>query len=69
MFVSACRSDVFIQMDVIVPSVNGTDGAYIAVRVTGGGCGMASAKGLFFWIFPDETGHGKYMLTGDLGTE
>ena len=56
-------------MDVIVPSVNGTDGAYIAVRVTGGGCGMASAKGLFFWIFPDETGHGKYMLTGDLGTE
>ena len=53
-------------MDVTVPKVNGTDGAYIALRVTQGGCAMAKTKGLFFWIFPDINGKGRYLLTGDL---
>ena len=54
-------------MDVLVPRVNGTDGVYIAARVRLGGCDMAKTKGFFFWIFPDINGHGKYVLTGDIG--
>ncbi|KAK2182461.1 hypothetical protein NP493_353g05016 [Ridgeia piscesae] len=42
------------QIDVFVPSVNGTDGVFLAQHVSRGGCSSDKAKGIFFFIFPDS---------------
>ena len=57
-----------MEMEIIIPSINGTDGAYIGARIQHGGCGMAKTPGLFFWVFPGATMQekGTYMLTKDL---
>jgi len=46
--------NLFITIDVFVPSLNGSAGAYVAARVDRGGCDAAAAKGVFFFVFPDS---------------
>jgi hypothetical protein len=60
-----CRSNVQVHSDVLIPSVNGTAGAFVAVRVDRGGCDAAAANGLFFTVFPQN---GTFQVTLDLGT-
>lgn len=45
------RTDVAVQSDVFIPQVNGTEGAFVAVRVDRGGCDVGNAKGLFFSVY------------------
>jgi len=47
-------SDIKIQADVFVPSVNGSNGILIAVRVDRGGCDVKNAAGVFFVLYIDN---------------
>jgi hypothetical protein len=58
------RSNVRVQADVFIPSLNGTVGTFIAARVDRGGCDSASALGIFFTIFPQN---GTFEVSTDLG--
>uniref|UniRef100_A0A670YF67 Galactocerebrosidase n=1 Tax=Pseudonaja textilis TaxID=8673 RepID=A0A670YF67_PSETE len=49
-----------ITCDIYIESNKG--GAFIAGRISKAGIYVASAKGIFFWVFPDGT----YQVTGDL---
>jgi len=55
--------DVFIVLDVFVPSLNGSAGVYVGGRVDRGGCDSASARGIFFIVF---TTNNTFYLTTDL---
>jgi hypothetical protein len=55
---------VLVQVDVLIPSKNGSVGAFIAARVDRGGCDAASATGVFFTIFPEN---GTFEASTDLG--
>ncbi|XP_058018479.1 galactocerebrosidase isoform X2 [Ahaetulla prasina] len=50
-----------ITCDIYIESSRG--GAFIAGRINKGGIYVPSAKGIFFWVFPDGT----YRVTRDLG--
>ncbi|XP_070609976.1 galactocerebrosidase isoform X2 [Erythrolamprus reginae] len=52
--------NMIITCDIYIESNKG--GAFIAGRIDKGGIYIASAKGIFFWVFPDGT----YRVTGDL---
>jgi len=56
-------SDIQVQADVFVPSVNGTTGVFTAARVDRGGCDVIHATGIFFVLYP---GSGLYKVTTDL---
>ena len=57
------RGDVEAQIAVYVSSTNGTDGAFLALRVDQGCCTTFLAKGVFFWIlYPSKT----FRVTRDL---
>ncbi|XP_055955737.1 galactocerebrosidase-like [Patella vulgata] len=45
-------ADIYIECDVRIGNVNNTDGAFIAARVTQGGCQAFEAEGVYFFIFP-----------------
>ncbi|KAK6174597.1 hypothetical protein SNE40_017840 [Patella caerulea] len=45
-------ADLYIECDVRIGNVNNTDGAFIAARVTQGGCQTFEAEGVYFFIFP-----------------
>lgn len=65
---ACCRSDLFIQMDVLVPSVNGTSGVLLGARMSKGGCDVGSTEGVFFFIFlSSDPGSFLYMVTNDTG--
>ncbi|KAH3705349.1 galactocerebrosidase-like isoform X1 [Dreissena polymorpha] len=55
-------SDIYVELDVYIGTVNATSGAYIAARVNKGGCESFSAEGVFFFIFPGQG----IVVTGDL---
>jgi len=59
-------SDIQIQADVFVPSVNGSSGVLTAVRVDRGGCDSYEANGVFFALYP---GNGTFELTTDLARQ
>jgi len=59
-----CRSDVQVHSDVFIPSLNGSAGAFVAVRVDRGSCDAVSATGLFFTVFAQN---GTFQVTSDLG--
>ena len=56
-------SDIQVQADVFVPSVNGSIGVLTAARVDRGGCDSTHATGIFFVLYPDN---GTFELTTDL---
>lgn len=58
------RSDIYVEVEAAVGSVNGTDGIFVAARVEHGGCSTYSAKGLFFFLFPKMQ---TYIVAYDLG--
>ena len=68
-FVIISRSDMFVQSDIFIPSMNGTSGAFIAARVSKGGCGAGSATGIFYMInvtsstYKVYTDYGKLILS------
>jgi len=59
-------SDIQVQVDVFVPSVNGSTGVFTATRVDRGGCGINDATGIFFVLYPDG---GMYEVTTDLARQ
>ena len=59
------RKDLLLQLDVLVPSVNGTEGIFLAQRVDRGGCDSDKARGIYFFAFP---GSGTFVLSSDSGT-
>ena len=58
------RTDLFIRLDVLVPLLNGSNGAFVATRVDRGGCGMNQATGVFYSIFPFNN---TYIVSSDIG--
>ena len=56
-------TDIQVQADVFVPSVNGSTGIFTAARVDRGGCDVKYATGIFFVLYPDN---GTYTVTTDL---
>ena len=61
------RQTITVGVEVILPDVHDTTpfvGAFIAARISAGGCSTSSATGVFFWI--DTSG--KWLVTEDLGT-
>ncbi|XP_052250297.1 galactocerebrosidase-like isoform X3 [Dreissena polymorpha] len=55
-------SDIYVEVDVYIGTVNATSGAYVATRVNKGGCDSFAAEGVFFFIFPGQG----IVITGDL---
>lgn len=53
-----------MQADVYIPAINGTDGVFLAARLDRGGSDVASASGIFCFIFPRS---GTFKVTADLG--
>ncbi len=49
-------SSVNISIDVYIPSINGTDGVFLAACVDKGGCDTDKAKGAFIWFYPGKMG-------------
>jgi len=56
-------SDILVKADVFLPSINGSTGVFVAVRVDRGGCDTNNAVGIFFVLYPD---YGTFELTTDL---
>ena len=60
-----CRADVVVRTDVLIPSVNGTEGGvFVGARIDRGGCDAVKALGIFFIIYP---GNSSYIVTANLG--
>ena len=59
-------SNISVQADVFVPSVNGSSGVFAAARVDRGGCDSEHAAGIFFTLYPRN---GSYELTTDLAQQ
>lgn len=57
----ALRQDVTVQVSALLE--NGSDQAFVAAQINSGGCHIASAEGVFFWI---DTA-GSWTITSDLG--
>ena len=53
-----------MSVEALLGDANGTDGVFVAVRVQNGGCQSSNAKGLFFFLYPQNQ---QYMLSLDLG--
>lgn len=53
-----------VQTDVLIPSVNGSNGAFVSARVDRGGCDSDNAKGVFFLIY---AGNNTFLVSTDFG--
>ena len=53
---------MYVQSDVMIPSVNGSDGVFLAARVKAGGCGVDNTKGVFLHLNVTSK---KYILALD----
>ena len=58
------RSDIYVEADTRVGTVNATTGVYVAARINKGGCNSVVSEGIFYFLFPAE---GMLQVTGDLG--
>ncbi|BFZ01346.1 hypothetical protein BsWGS_04385 [Bradybaena similaris] len=47
-------TDIEIAVDVKIGAVNASNGVYIGVRIDNGGCSTYAARGIFFFIFPND---------------
>lgn len=53
-----------VTVDTYVPSVNGTDGTFLAVHVGPGGCEVSTYHGIFFTVFPTNS---SFVVSADIG--
>ena len=58
-----CRQTVSLSVDILLPDVNATVGAFVAARINEGGCPTSRSNGVFFWI--DTSG--AWTMSHDLG--
>ena len=61
------RKSITIGVEVILPDIHDimpSVGAFVAARISSGGCSTSSASGIFFWINTS----GYWSVTKDLGT-
>lgn len=58
------RSDIYVEAETRVGTVNATSGVFVAARIDKGGCSAFAAEGIYFFLFPAE---GTLLVTGDLG--
>ena len=58
------RTDVQVTIDVFVPTVNATNGVFVAARINSGGCHSLLADGIFFYILPSVN---QIIISTDLG--
>ncbi|XP_067656744.1 galactocerebrosidase-like isoform X2 [Haliotis asinina] len=57
-------TDIYVEADVKLGEVNGTNGVFVAARVDQGGCNAFSTTGIFLYIFPKSN---NYILANNLG--
>lgn len=55
--------ELSVSVDMYVPSVNGTDGTFLAVRAGPGGCQVSQYYGIFFTIFPANS---SFVVSSDI---
>ncbi|GFR87699.1 galactocerebrosidase [Elysia marginata] len=55
--------DIEVSVDFEIPSVNGTDGIFVAARVDQGGCNVFAAHGIYFFVFAHD---GQFVVANDL---
>ena len=53
-----------MRVDILVPSKNGSRGAFVGARIDRGGCDAAAAKGIFFTVYANN---GTFVVSSDLG--
>jgi len=53
-----------VSVDMYVPSVNGTDATFLAVRAGPGGCTVSQYYGIFFTIF---LANSSFVVSSDIG--
>ncbi|KAL4232058.1 hypothetical protein ACF0H5_009636 [Mactra antiquata] len=56
-------SDIYVEADTRIGSVNASSGVFIAARIDKGGCNAFAAQGIYYFLFPTQ---GKLVVTGDL---
>ncbi|KAK7508504.1 hypothetical protein BaRGS_00000070 [Batillaria attramentaria] len=56
-------ADIYIRTEIMMVPVNGSDGVYIAARINSTGCQTYLARGLFFFLFPNDQ---LFLLTKDI---
>jgi galactosylceramidase len=56
-------SDIIVQVDVLIPTVNGSFGTFVGARVDRGGCDSNAANGVFFTVYANN---GTFIVTSDL---
>ncbi|GFO19229.1 galactocerebrosidase [Plakobranchus ocellatus] len=56
-------TDIAVEVDFEIPTVNGTKGVFVAARVDRGSCPTRSAQGIFFSVFPKTD---KFVVSNDL---
>lgn len=57
------RTDMSVDLAFEIPTVNGTNGVFVAARVDKGGCEVNEAQGIFFFAFPSTR---KFIVSNDL---
>ncbi|GFO19227.1 galactocerebrosidase [Plakobranchus ocellatus] len=55
--------NITVTVEFEIPSVNGTNGVFVAARVDQGGCNVFAAHGIFFFVFAKD---GQFIVTNDL---
>ena len=63
-----CRSDVRVEVDVLVPSINFTSGVLIAARMDQGGCTTFLARGVFLFLLYSQD-QSQIIVSYDLGND
>ena len=63
MTLSPSRQTAHVSVSILLESSNSS--AFLATRVSEGGCEVREATGVFFWI----SGEGEWKVTSDLGKE
>ena len=57
------RTDIYVEAEVKLGTVNASSGTYVAARISKGGCNSFAAQGIFFYVMPGQG----ILVTGDLG--
>lgn len=52
-----------VSVDMYIPSVNGTNGTFLAVHVGPGGCAVSGYYGIYFTIFPT---YSHFVVSSDI---
>ena len=63
-FFTFLRSDIGVSMDTYIPSINGTNGIFLALHIDRGGCYVDLAQGVYLFLLMNSQ---SVILSGDLG--